>query len=120
MLPESAIHDSRPARGYLRRQAERMVRRWNRGWPSGTPVLYWNLYGDPPIETATRGEAFVSAAGVPVIFVERVSGYVSLYHVLPASERPPGVPLVDVQPQAWHRPPAVAEAECDVDVEDLS
>jgi len=120
MLPEDVLDASPPRRRFDEGQAERMVRKWNRGWKSGTPILFWNRFGDPPIETSTRGEAFVSAAGMPVIFVERVSGYVSLFHVLPASERPAGVLLADLKPVSdWltglpGNPPPVAEAACDV------
>jgi len=120
MLPESTINDSRPARRFQAGQAERMVRKWNRAWPPGTAVLFWNRFGDPPIETTTRSEAFVAESGVPVVFVQRQTGYVSLFHVLPASERPPGVLLADLKPVSdWltglpgNRPP-VAEAACEV------
>jgi len=131
MLPESAIHDSPPERKFQAGQAKRMVRKWNAAWPPGTAVRYWNRYGDPPIETATRGEAFLSAAGLPVVFVVGISGYVSLFHVLPTAagggerergregegqniSQSPTLPLPP-SPSLWLQPPIVAEAACDVE-----
>jgi len=125
MLPESVINDSPPERrfqrGMQKRRAKRMVRRWNRASPSGTAVKYWNRYGDPPIETATRGEAFLSAAGLPVVCVERISGYVSLFHILPAAGGGEGErgregdgQNISQSPTPWLQPPIVAEAACDV------
>lgn len=116
VLPETAIHDSPPGRRFQAGQAQRMVRKWNRAWPPGTAVLFWNRFGDPPIETTTRSEAFVTESGVPVVFVQRQTGYVSLFHVLPADQRPEGVQLADLgPPSTWLTPPVVAEAACDVE-----
>lgn len=117
-LPASIVNASPPEQGRQRSQAKRMVRKWNAAYPSGTAVKYWNRFGDPPLETATRGEAFLSAAGVPVLFVERVSGYVSLFHVLPLGVAEPAEGTQ--RASAWLEssivaPPIVAEAACDVE-----
>jgi len=123
MLPESTINDSPAQARFQAGQAKRMVRKWNAAWPAGTAVLFWNRFGDPPIETRTRSQAWVADCGVPVVSVDRISGVadgpVSLFHVLPTDLRPPDVMLADLSPPAaWLDPPIVAEAACDVQTEE--
>ena len=60
---------------------------WNTKRPVGTHVRYWHVlpFG-PTSDTATKSEAWLADSGDPVIRLEGVSGYVSLFHVVPADE----------------------------------
>lgn len=58
---------------------------WNRRFVEGTPTRFfrtWGRWGDFH-DSKSRSSAFLSSSGEPVIFVEGVAGYVSLYHVEP-------------------------------------
>jgi hypothetical protein len=67
--------------------AKELIEQFNRESPVGTAVWYWKtlLFG-PVLETTVREPAMVvlegdSNAGVPVVFLAGVAGYVSLFHV---------------------------------------
>lgn len=66
---------------------------WNAKHPAGTPVSYEEIFGRGETHrTKTSGEAFVSS-GEAVVFIEGVSGYVSLEHCTVVDS----VPVVPVQ-----------------------
>lgn len=58
---------------------------WNARYPVGTPVRYWPVYppidGIPPVDTATRSEAWTLGDGTVVVSVVGRSGGVALSHV---------------------------------------
>lgn len=69
------------------------VNHFNALCPVGTPVRYWRtLPLGPTLDTRTRSEAFLADSGSPVVFLEGVSGYVSLFHVVAAAELDPRAP----------------------------
>lgn len=63
---------------------------WNNANPQGTEVLLKKDSGEE-IRTKTRGDAYMCAAGYPVIFLEGVSGYYLLDRVrrAPSEEAKP-------------------------------
>jgi hypothetical protein len=68
--------------------AAEIVEDFNRQSPVGTPVWYWrDLWNGPVLETQVREAAYISDAGIPVVFLEKVSGYVSVFHVTVPLER---------------------------------
>lgn len=72
----------RRARGDQAANAQAMAERFNREFPVGTHVWYWqSLPFGPVVETFVRSEAFVSHGGDPVAFLHGVSGYVHTEHV---------------------------------------
>lgn len=58
---------------------------WNAAYPVGTAVRYWPIYppidGVPPVDTATRSEAWSLGDGSVVVLVLGVTGGVCLSHV---------------------------------------
>lgn len=64
-----------------------MVDAWNAKHPIGAHVRYWHVlpFG-PTRDTATKSEAWIADSGDPVIRLDGVAGFVSLLHVVPASE----------------------------------
>lgn len=64
-------------------QAKAQCFDWNAKYPKGTTVSYEALKGRGETHrTKTSGEAFVSSCEA-VIFIEAVSGYVSIEHCTP-------------------------------------
>jgi hypothetical protein len=63
------------------RVAERTVNTFNAMYPPGSAVTYNSTDPRHVLDTTTRGEAFVSHSGCPVIFLNNKSGYVALTHV---------------------------------------
>lgn len=60
---------------------------WNTAHPAGSDVMLKKDTGEE-IRTKTRGDAYMCAAGYPVIFLEGVSGYYLLDRVRPAPSEP--------------------------------
>ena len=58
---------------------------WNAAHPVGTAVRYWPVYppieSAPPLDTATRSEAWALGDGTVVVCVVGRSGGVALSHV---------------------------------------
>lgn len=71
MLPDSAIADraiDSPSRQrFARRQAERMVKRWNARCPIGTAVRWFARFGEAPRSAVTCSSAELNDAGNPVV-----------------------------------------------------
>lgn len=58
---------------------EERLKRWNALHPSGTPVRYHPVIGDPKSRPArTRGEAYLLSGHTPVVFLVGVAGCVAL------------------------------------------
>jgi len=57
------------------------VDRFNEDFKPGDELEYWSVlpFG-PPVVAKVRSEAFLDSSGHPVVFLEGVSGYVSVYH----------------------------------------
>lgn len=86
-------------------RGQETVDHWNRKHVVGSPVRYWRaLPSGPTLDTRTRSEAFLDDAGQPVVFVAKVSGYVSLWHVLPAGELAREAPPYDLGAEYDWRP----------------
>jgi hypothetical protein len=81
-------------------QANRACEAWNAKHPIGTPIRYWEVLPFGPIkDTTTRSETWVDFAGTPVVMINGHSGYVSLHHVVAASELHP-----DAEPKYGNLP----------------
>lgn len=77
-------------------QAKALCFDWNETSPAGTTVDYESVLGSGnTVRTKTRGAAFVSSCSA-VVFLEDVSGYVSIEHCTPVAEQVAEVaPAVD-------------------------
>ena len=73
---------------------EQQVSAMNRN-PIGTHVVYWPTLHRGGKRTKTRGEAFLSNSGAPVVFVDGVSGYVHVGHIEIGSLMPTDSPCFD-------------------------
>lgn len=64
---------------------------WNQLCPVGTEVRFYGWWGRwlDFEDTKTRGEAFMSLSGDPVLFIEGRPGYVSLFYCEPLLDKPP-------------------------------
>lgn len=58
---------------------------WNAAYPVGTLVRYWPIYPPidsvPPVDTATRSDAWTLGDGTVVVCVVGKSGGVALSHI---------------------------------------
>lgn len=68
--------------------AGKLCEEWNGLCPEGTAVRFYGTWGlwTKYRDSKTRSTAFLSSSNEPVIFLEGVAGYVSLYHVEPLAE----------------------------------
>ncbi|WP_240998617.1 hypothetical protein [Pseudomonas viridiflava] len=68
-------------------QAKALCFDWNETSPAGTTVDYESVLGSgKTVRTKTRGAAFVSSCSA-VVFLEDVSGYVSIEHCTPVADQ---------------------------------
>lgn len=77
-------------------QAKAQCFDWNAKYPEGTTVSYESILGrGETCRTTTKGEAFVSSC-TAVVYVQDVSGYVSLEHCTPVADREAAAPAPTV------------------------
>jgi hypothetical protein len=84
----ASLEPSAAERRFNRSQAERMVRRWNRRMPVGTPIAWQAKFGEEYIYTETTAEASVGRHGEPLVPVAAAEEPVSLFCVLVLLDRP--------------------------------
>lgn len=87
-LPAPTLEPSPAELRFNRGQAERMVRKWNRRMPVGTPIAWQAKFGEEYIHSETTGEAFVAPQGEPRVPIAAAEEPVSLFCVLVLLDRP--------------------------------